>query len=80
MDFRKFNKEHYFFEVNRRHQLTCALAIPIGVLTVLGGALLVIARDLEVPLGTLEIIQLSLIMGSLYGICCFDECNKKVIF
>ncbi len=30
-------KEHYFFEINRRHQLTSQLSIPIGILTVLGG-------------------------------------------
>ena len=64
MDFHQFNKEHYFFEVNRRHQLTSALAIPTGVLSFLGGALLVIAKDLEAPLGILEKIQLSLVVVS----------------
>jgi hypothetical protein len=64
MDFHQFNKEHYFFEVNRRHQLTSALTIPIGVLTVLGGALLVIAKNLEAPLGILEVIQFLLIVVS----------------
>jgi len=32
-------KEHYFFEISRKHQLTNSLSIPIGVLVVLGGAI-----------------------------------------
>lgn len=64
MDFYQFNKEHYFFEVNRRHQLTSALAIPIGVLTFLGGVLLVLAKDLESPFSMLATIQFILIVVS----------------
>lgn len=64
MDLHQFNKEHYFYEANRRHQLTGALAIPVGVLTVLGGALLVIAKDLDSPLDSMELTQLVLIVVS----------------
>jgi hypothetical protein len=73
MDLHQFNKEHYFFEANRRHQLTGALAIPVGVLTVLGGALLVIAKDLDTPLDALEKTQLALIVFSalLMGVTIF---------
>jgi len=59
-------KNIIFFEVNRRHLLASSLAIPVGVLTVLVGALLVIVQGLRVPLGTLEIVQLLLII-----ICAF---------
>ena len=36
MDINSFYKEHYFFEINKKQQLTEALVIPIGVLTLLG--------------------------------------------
>ncbi len=64
MDFHQFNKEHYFFEVNRRHQLTANLAIPIGILTILGGALLVVATAIKTPLGILDIAQLVLLASA----------------
>jgi len=54
MDIHQFYKEHYFHEANRRHQLTNALAIPVGVITVIGGALIVVAKHLDVPLNCIE--------------------------
>jgi len=58
MDIHQFYKEHYFHEANRRHQLTNALAIPIGVLTVIGGALIVVAKHLDTPLTCIELFTL----------------------
>ncbi len=62
MDIHQFYKEHYFHEANRRHQLTNALAIPIGVLTVIGGALIVVAKHLDTPLTCIEIFTLQFLV------------------
>jgi hypothetical protein len=45
---------YYFFEVNRGHQLSGALALPLAVLTVLGGTSPVIAKDFQVLLFDLK--------------------------
>ena len=58
MDIHQFYKEHYFHEANRRHQLTNALAIPVGVLTIIGGALIIVAKYLDTPLTCIEIFTL----------------------
>ncbi len=41
----KFLKERYDFELQRKEQLTSALTMPVGVLSVLGGALTAMARS-----------------------------------
>ena len=61
MDLQEFYKEHYFFEIDRRHQLTSALSIPVGVLTLLVSALFVISKDLALPLDSFQVIQLCFI-------------------
>lgn len=58
MDMHQFYKEHYFHEANRRHQLTSALAIPIGVLTVIGGALIIVAKSIDMPISRIELFTL----------------------
>lgn len=57
MNLRDFYKEHYFHEANRRHQLSGALAIPVGVLTLLTGVLTVIIREIDLPLSNWEMVQ-----------------------
>lgn len=69
MDYHQFYKEHYFFELDRKHKLTDALVIPIGVLSVLGGALVVMVKELDVPLNSFELIQLCLIALGAVSIC-----------
>lgn len=66
MDMHQFYKEHYFHEANRRHQLTNALAIPIGVLTVIAGALIVVAKHIDMPLSRIEgFILMFLVIASI---------------
>jgi hypothetical protein len=40
-----FLKDRYDYELRRREELTSALTMPIGVLTVLGGAMAAMARS-----------------------------------
>ena len=40
-----FLKDRYDYELQRREQLTTALTLPVGVLTVLGGAMVAMARS-----------------------------------
>ena len=44
MDF-EFLKDRYDFELDRKEMLTAALTLPVGVLSVLGGALTAMARS-----------------------------------
>lgn len=64
MDKHQFFKEHYFFEANRRHQLTNALAIPIAILSVLGGALIVVAKHLDAPIDYIEVFEIIFFLSS----------------
>lgn len=47
MNLQEIYKEHYFFEINRKHQLTSQLGIPIGVLTILGGAIAFFVKSVQ---------------------------------
>ena len=40
-----FLKDRYDYELQRREQLTSAITLPVGVLTVLGGAMAAMARS-----------------------------------
>jgi len=40
-----FLKDRYDYELQRREQLTAALTLPVGVLTILGGAMVAMARS-----------------------------------
>lgn len=55
MDMHQFYKEHYFYEAGRRHQLTNALAIPIGILTLIAGALTAMFNHIALPITYVKI-------------------------
>lgn len=57
MDLHEFYKSHYFFELARKDQLTNAIAIPAGVLTLVGGAISIISNTLDYPLSLLEVVE-----------------------
>ena len=48
-----FLKDRYDYELQRREQLTAALTLPVGVLTVLGGAMAAMARSFSYKDGLL---------------------------
>jgi len=50
MELRDFYKEHYSLEVSRHQELTSALALPLGVLSLLIGGLVLIAKEIHIPL------------------------------
>lgn len=60
MNVRDYYKEHYFLEATRRNELTNALSIPLGILSLLIGGLTVIARGIHLPLSSTSILLLAL--------------------
>lgn len=64
MSLREFYKSHYALEVTRKTDLTAALSLPAGLLTLLVGALVAMAKELHLPLGVVEQIQLVAIVLS----------------
>jgi hypothetical protein len=68
MTLQDFYKDHYTLEVTRRHELTSALAIPFGVLSLLLGGLVVVAKEIHFPLDDLKIIQLVAAVASLIAV------------
>jgi hypothetical protein len=66
MDKHDFLKEHYFFEINRRHQLTSALSIPIGIVALLGGVLAYFLQNIKPSLSWPHIAMIVLLVFALY--------------
>lgn len=58
MNLREFYQTHYFHEADRRDQLNNSLNIPLGVISLVSGALLVIAKEIDNPFNNYEIFQL----------------------
>lgn len=58
MNLREFYQTHYFHETDRRDQINNSLTIPLGVISLVSGAFLVIAKEIEYPFNSSEIIQL----------------------
>lgn len=64
MNLREFYKSHYALEVTRKADLTAALSLPAGVLSVLIGALVVMTKELHLPLSSSELVQLCAVILS----------------
>lgn len=67
-------KERYDFELLRREQLTSALALPVAVLSALGGALIAMTRSFSYQSGALNnifgfIVTMDVVA---FAICLFD--------
>ena len=60
----EFYKSQYALEITRKTDLTAALALPAGVLSVLVGALVVMAKELHIPFNTPESLQAASILLS----------------
>jgi hypothetical protein len=60
MSIRDYYKDHYCLEASRRSDLTNALALPLGVLSLLIGGLVVVAQSIHVPLNPVAIAQTAL--------------------
>ena len=57
MTLREFYKCHYERELTRKTELTAALSIPVGIVSLLVGSLLVMAKELRLPHAQLELVQ-----------------------
>ena len=55
----EFCRQRYDYEASRRGELTGAIALPLGVLSVLGGALVAALKDLRSPLQAPDVVLLS---------------------
>lgn len=64
MTIREFYKSHYDLELTRKTDLTSALSIPVGILSLLIGGLIIMAKELHVPLSFNEWIIAAAISGS----------------
>lgn len=66
MTIREFYKSHYDLELTRKTDITAALAVPIGILSVLLGGLIVMAKELHVPLSSAEeILAIGILLSAL---------------
>jgi hypothetical protein len=61
MDVLDLYKEHYFFEINRRDQLTSQLSIPIGILTILGGLGAYLANTISICSKDMKIVFIAIL-------------------
>jgi len=61
MDIRDYYKEHYFLEATRKGELTNALSLPLGILSLLIGGLMIVAQGIHLPLNKVAIFLLVLI-------------------
>ena len=55
-------KEHYLLEGTRRAELMTALAVPVAILTLVLGALAVVAKEIHVPFNLVATVQLTLVV------------------
>jgi len=62
MDLHEFYKNHYFFELNRKDQLSSAVTIPAGLITLVGGAIIAIFNTIDKPFNCLEKAELFLLI------------------
>jgi hypothetical protein len=65
MNLDELYKEHYFFEINRKHELTKELNIPIGVLTILGGAIIYFFNEIPRIVGLARFVLVIFLIASL---------------
>jgi hypothetical protein len=58
MDLHEFYKNHYFFELSRKDQLSSAVTIPAGLITLVGGGIIGIFSTIDKPFNSLEKAEL----------------------
>jgi hypothetical protein len=64
MNFSEEIRESYYEQLRRKNELTNALTIPIGVVSVVGGVLFFVLGNITVPFSNFEILQIGLSVGS----------------
>lgn len=66
MELDDFYQQHYFHEADRKDQLNNAIAFPTGIVSVVGGAVAILAKELDYPYGTSENIQIILLVVTVF--------------
>lgn len=70
MSLREFYKSQYATEAARKTELTAALSLPVGVLSVLVGGLVVMSKELHLPFSIGEHVQFAAIALSAFACAC----------
>ena len=58
MSLRELYQQHYFHEAERRDQINNSIAIPLGIVSVVSGAFVVVAKEIDSPFDCSEKLQL----------------------
>ncbi|MDI9335640.1 MAG: hypothetical protein QM520_01195 [Gammaproteobacteria bacterium] len=58
MNLHEFYQKHYFHEIERHHQIDNSMAIPLGIISVVGGVFVVVAKEIDCPFDGSEWFQL----------------------
>lgn len=59
---RELYQQHYFHETERRDQINNSLAIPLGIISIVSGAFVVVAKELDYPFDISEKFQIALLL------------------
>ena len=68
MTIREFYKCHYDLELTRKTDLTAALSVPVGILSLLIGGLILMAKELHLPLSLCERLIAAGIVASAFAL------------
>lgn len=58
MNLKDFYQTHYFHESARRDQINNSLTIPLGIISLISGGVLALAKEIDSPFDSFEIFQL----------------------
>lgn len=61
-------QQHYFYEIERRDKLNNFLSIPLGVVSIITGALIIIAKEIDAPFDVVEWFQIIVITLTAFSI------------
>lgn len=68
MDEYDFYKDHYLFEIERKNALQKSLSIPIGIIVLLCGAVLIVAKSVSSPIDWLTFLKIAFLITSVFCI------------
>lgn len=68
MNLTEIFSQHYFHELERKDNLNNALTIPIGIVSIIFGALLIIVKEIENPYSIFEYVQIGCLGLTLFAV------------
>lgn len=66
---KEFARAQYLYEISRRAELTSGISLPLGIISAILGALVIMAKDIHLPIGFGNGVQLALV--ALSATTCF---------